>query len=312
MILKGLATVAVLLAMTPFPLPAQTSGHSTSGAQASSPYPSATSSQPRADCNGAPCEDQQPRMIVTLPAPAPTTWPVHDRILWGAYLVLALVGYAGVMLGFSTLKKIERNTAAAEAGTAAIQATADAASSAAAAAGEAAKSAGEAAQTALLQTQALVRAERPWVLVTAEPTRGVESSFEITATNRGKSPARITSALDQVLFAADEARLPAAPEFKQVETKGRFVPILLLPGESATLRTFSRDDARGFCESDEVFKSLESWEQRLFLVGRVEYEDLISPEATEPHETRWCHWYIHGKQRSALVPAGPAAYNAHS
>lgn len=252
----------------------------------------------RPDCGGVPCEDQQPRVIVTLPAPPPTVWKWQDRVLWAVYLVLALVGYIGVMLAVSTLKKIERHTAASEE-------TASAAASAATAAAETA-------QAALLQAQALANAERPWILVTAEPTRGVESSFEITATNRGRSPATLTAAFDQVLFAPDEASLPEAPEFKPLESAARFVPIVLLPGESATLRTFSRADARGVCASDEQFKNVESWSERLFLCGKVAYNDLIAPAGKEAHETNWCCWYIHGKQRSALVPAGPAAYKAHT
>jgi hypothetical protein len=114
------------------------------------------------------------------------------------------------------------------------------------------------------------------------------------------------------MFAADEAHLPGVPEFSQVESKARLVPIILLPGESATLKTFSREDARGFCESDEKFARVENWEERLFLLGKITYNDLIAPEGKEAHQTNWCCWYIHGRQKSALVPAGPAAYNAHT
>lgn len=295
MILKGLAILALLLALAPTALSAQTTNHSDAGGQG----------QSRPDCNGVPCEEQQPRVIVTLPAPAPAPWPVHERILWAADLVLAIVGYAGMMLALSTLKKIERHTAATETMAATIEAAATSAAAAAAAATEAA-------QSSLLQAQALVNAERPWILVTTEPTRGVESSFEITATNRGRSPATITLALDQVLFAADEAHLPGLPDFKAVESSARFVPMILLPGESATLKTFSREDARGFCESEEIFKSVESWEQRLYLCGKVAYSDLNAAAGKETHATNWCCWYIHGKQRSALVPAGGAEFNAHT
>ncbi len=315
MIQKGWSTLAVLVALAaspallsaqavpPSPKPAVTHPAAPAVTQAAKPAaPTALSAaapaQSRPDCGGVPCEEQQPHVIVTLPAPAPTVWKWQDRVLWGVYLVLALVGYIGVMLAVSTLKKIERHTAASEV-------TASAAASAATAAAETA-------QAALLQAQALVNAERPWILVTAEPTRGVESSFEITATNRGRSPATITAAFDEVLFAPDEASLPAVPEIKPVESSARFVPIILLPGESATLKTFSRGDARGVCGSDEQFKNVESWSERIFLCGKVAYNDLIAPAGKEAHETNWCSWYIHGKQRSALVPAGPAAYNAHT
>ena len=262
------------------------------------PAPAPTQAEARPDCNGVPCEYQEPKTIFVPSAPAPTIWTLHDKILWGAYLVLAILGYVGIMLAVSTLKKIERNTQAAEIAADAAQA--------------AAKATTETAQAALLQAQTILDAERPWVLVTAEPTRGVESSFDITATNRGRSPATISSALDEPLFAADEEHLPGVPEFKKFESAARFVPVILLPGESATLKTFSREDVRALCGSDEKFAAIESWSERLFLCGKVEYHDLIAAAGKEAHETRWCSWYIHGKQRSALVPAGPSDYNSHT
>jgi hypothetical protein len=335
MILKGLATLAVLLALTPALLTAQTTTPTTTPPadhaptpathpqtspaspqnptarpqapagrpQNSSPYPATAPSLTPAkpDCNGVPCEAQAPNFVVTLPDPKPTPWPIHDRILWAALLVLAFVGYAGA----NFLRKIEHNTRAIEGLAVALQETASAASAAATVASETA-------QSALLHAQSIVNAERPWVLVTAEPSHGVESSFEITATNRGRTPATITSALDQIVFAADEAHLPGVPEFKPVEAGARFVPIILLPGEAATLKTVRREDAKAFCGSDERFARIESWEERLFLCGKVAYTDLIAPAGKEAHETDWCCWFIHGKQRSALVPAGGPEYNAHS
>lgn len=293
MMLKALAIFALSFAIAPALVSAQSASHPSAPATQA-----AAQTQPHADCNGVPCEDQQPHMIVTLPAPAPVVWPLHDRILWGALLVLVFLGYAGVMIALSTLKKIERHTGASEASVAAASAAAAAAH--------------ETAQAALLHAQSMLKAERPWVLVTAEPARGVESSFDITATNRGRSPATITSALDQILFASDEAHLPTVPTFRQTESKSRFVPVILLPGESATLKTFTRDEVRDLCGSDEMFAAVESWSERLFLCGKVTYKDLVAPAGKESHESNWCCWYIHGKQRSALVPAGPSEYNAHT
>jgi hypothetical protein len=293
MMLKSLAIFAVLLAISPVLLFAQAD---------SQPNAAATQRQPQTkqlpDCNGVPCEEQQPHVIVTLPAPAPVQWPLHDRILWGALLALVFIAYAGVMLAVSTLKKIERHTGATEASVASLTAAATAAN--------------ETAQAALLHAQSMLKAERPWVLVTAEATRGVENSFDISATNRGRSPATITSALDQVVFASDEKHLPAVPSFRLTDSKSRFVPLILLPGESATLKSFTREQAKQLCGSDEMFAAVENWSQRLFLCGKIVYKDLVAPAGKEVHETNWCCWYIHGKQRSALVPAGHAEYNAHT
>ena len=300
MMFKGLAIFAVLLAITAMPVPgfAQASNQSPSRrpspslATPSVPAPKATASPSgKAECNGGPCEDQQPRVIVTLPSPTPVPWSLHDRILWAACLVLAILGYIGVMLAVSTLKKIERHTAAAE---------------------EVAETALETAQAALLHAQAIINSERPWILIAVEPSPGVENSFRLTATNRGRSPGTIVASLDRMKIAADEASLPATPEYKAGEPDAPFVPIILIPGEFTVIKTFSRDDARTLCASEEAFQRIENWEEKIFIYGKITYKDLISPPGKEPHQTSWCCWYIHGSKKSGLVIAGPPDYNAHT
>jgi hypothetical protein len=290
---RGLVVLAALLALASAPawVGAQANSQTDSVQSGSSTHRVPAQPSARPDCNGVPCEDQQPRFIVTLPAPAPAPWPLHDRIAWAAYLVLAIVGYVGIMLAVSALKKIERHTAAAE---------------------TAALAAADAARAALLHAQLIVNAERPWLTVGVEPTPGVENSFNVTATNRGRSPALLTSMLDQSVFALDEAHLPAAPTWNATESNVPSAPIVVLPGEFVSVKTIKRGDASALCGSEEKFKSIESWNERLYLYGKVEYNDLISPPGNEAHETGWCCWYIHGRQKSGLAIAGPPEYHAHT
>lgn len=206
-------------------------------------------------------------------------------------MVLAILGYAGIMMAVSLLKKIERQTVAAE---------------------EAAEAAKSSAHAAMLNAQAIIDSERPWVLVTVEPSMQVENGFVVTAANRGRSPAQIVSTSEQVKIAVDESKLPKKSENDHREPSSPKVPIILLPGESIGLKTFSRADARGFCESDEQFARIESWEEKIYLIGRVTYRDLIAPPETQFHQTDWCCWYIHGRQKSGLVIAGPREYNLHT
>jgi hypothetical protein len=230
-------------------------------------------------------------VIPVNPPAAVQPWPMHERIQWVAYIALAFIGYAGVLIALTMMRKIERQTVAVEA---------------------AAEAARTSAQAALMNAQAVIDAERPWIMVTVEPSLHVDNGFMVTAINRGRSPAQIISTTEQVKIAADETKLPKRSEYDSREPTPPKVPVILLPGESTGLKPFSRADAKGYCESDEQFARIESWEERIYLFGRVVYRDLIAPQETQFHQTDWCCWYIHGRQKSGLVIAGPAEYNVHT
>jgi hypothetical protein len=86
----------------------------------------------------------------------------------------------------------------------------------------------------------------------------------------------------------------------------------LLPGEFITVKTIKREDAKTLCATDEKFKQIENWDERIYLCGKVRYDDLITPAGKPTHESNWCCWYIHGRQRSGLAIAGPAEYHLHT
>jgi hypothetical protein len=262
--------------------------------QSSSPSESETPSQSstvKADCNGEPCEKQQPPFVVTLPPQPVQPWLLRERISWGATLVLALVGYVGIMLAISTLKKVERNTLLAE---------------------TTAQAALDAATAALATAQAILLSERPWILVSIEPAINKPSSFTITATNKGRTPATITAMFEQVGIKSDEAHLPTSPEYEEQQESQPMIPVTLVPGESTPIKAFSRDDVPAICESEERLKRIENWDEKLFLHGRIIYRDLVAPNGSNEHETNWCCWYIHGRQKSGMVIAGPPGYNSHT
>ena len=205
--------------------------------------------------------------------------------------MLAVLGYVGIMLFLSMLKKIERHT---EASAATAQAALDTA------------------QAALAQTQVIINSERPWIVVRVEPSLTKENSFRLMATNRGRSPARIVSLVDQVQIAVDETSLPVTPEYENTKPAARPEPIVLLPSESVAIKNFSRDDVRAICKTSEEFERIELWEKNIFLYGRVSYRDMVASPEKPAHETDWCYWYIHGDKKSALSIAGTPEYNKHS
>jgi hypothetical protein len=305
--LKVLAIQAALLAilLAPCQVSAQSTGQSganRAGANrqhTSASTPSRATPQivdaafsPGADSDAAPrVTEPAPRVTVSNPAPSAAPWPLHEKISWAANLVLVVLGYAGIMMALSLLKKIDRQTAYAEA---------------------AAEAAASSAHAALLNAQATIHSERPWLLITVEPSRSVENSFTITATNRGRTPAIVTATVEFTAIAANESHLPSTPDYRQEEPSAPQVPVILVPGESTPIKTFCRDEVKALCDSEERFRRIETWEEKIFLYGKVEYIDLISAQDDQNHETGWCCWYIHGRQNSGLVLAGPLSYNAHT
>jgi hypothetical protein len=215
-----------------------------------------------------------------------------------ANIVLVILGYAGIVVALSLLKKIERQTQYAE--------------TAAQAAAETAKAAAETAQAMLRQAQATARAERAWVLVTVEPSRRVENGFMVVATNRGRSPARIVSAVDKITIEADQTKLPETPQYADAQPNAALSSVILLPGESTGIKPFNRDDVKQVCGMEEALKRVEKWEEMILLYGKIVYQELIAESDAPLHETGWCCWYIHGRQNSGMVMAGSAAYNGHT
>jgi hypothetical protein len=266
-----------------------TTGSSPEASPASGP--DGGSPVPNSDCQGSACDAPPPSHIsIATPAPAPAPWPVQERISWVANLILVLIVYFGVMLGYSALRKIERQAHVVEV---------------------AAQAAADSAKAVLLLAQAQERAERPWIMVTAEPDPGIRDCFSVMATNRGHSPTKIVTLVDSIATANDESQLPAEPVF-HAEPRPPRDPIFLLPGESRKIKSFRRDDVQTVCNNPEDLRRVEDWEVKIFLYGKVAYADLRVPEDDQAHETSWCCWYIHGRQNSGMVMAGPLEYNRHT
>jgi hypothetical protein len=287
MVLKNLAIAAILLcfAFSPGASTAQTGNppSPSAGVPATSPAsaPPAANPGPRSDCQGGGCDAPPAHITIATPAPAPSPWPLQDRITWAANLILILIIYVGAMLGIPALRKIARQMKY-------LEVTAQAAA--------------DSATAALMYAEAQAQAQRPWLVVSAEPEPGPNNRFTVVATNRGRNPTRIVTLIDTIVIARDEADLPTAPIFQ----------IILLPGESTELKTFSRDDVKSVCETADDMRRVEQWEAKVYLYGEITYVDLRAPADKQPYETGWCCWYIHGHQKSGMVIAGSPEYNRHT
>ncbi|HEX4031113.1 MAG TPA: hypothetical protein VHX20_12165 [Terracidiphilus sp.] len=246
---------------------------------------------PSANCESGPCDYQPAHISIATPAPAPAPWSWQDRIAWVANLALVILAYAAIFVALSLLKKIDRQTQYAE---------------------SAAQAASETAQAVMQHIQAAARAERPWVLVTVEQSRGVENGFMVVAANRGRSPARILSAVDRVTIEANQNSLPEVPEYADAHPNAALSSVILLPGESTGIKPFGRDDVREVSGTEERLKRIEQWEEVILLYGKIVYQDLVAEGEAVTHETGWCSWYIHGRLNSGMVMAGSPPYNRHT
>jgi hypothetical protein len=292
--LKRLAIFLLLLAAaTLAPVSAQTSKPS-----AGTPSPDATSAVTQTPVDTTPVSQPAPHITSVTSPVVVDAWPWHDKILWGATLILVFIAYFALYLANTALTAIRMQTGYIE--------------EAARAALESSKAAQDCANAAILQTQSFINAERPWILITVEPSLKTENGFMVTATNRGRSPAKLILASDRIGVVADETQLPATPEYAKEESSNLPLPLILLPGESAGVRPFGRDDVKWVCKTPESMRRIEFWQEKIFLYGKIVYRDLISTADQDTHETDWCCWYIHGEKKSGMVIAGPPNYNQHS
>jgi hypothetical protein len=277
---SGLAPVAQSSAAGAAPGNPGTSGNPATDSSAANPA-----------CPDGNCEPSQPRITIATAASALQSWPWQERVAWGANIVLAILGYVGIMIALSTLRKIERQTRLSE---------------------EAAQAAAESAKVAMLHAQAMVRAERPWIVVTSEPSSQKENSFVVVATNRGRSPARILRSLDAMAKALDDSSLPGNPALARGKELNPVDGMILLPGESTGIRIFDRDEISNLAETGKEQKEIETGAIKVYLYGKITYRDLAEPDHADAHGTGWCLQYVQSRQNSALVAAGPAAYIRHT
>ncbi len=234
---------------------------------------------------------QQPQIIVTGPPPATNSWQLHERVAWAASIVLAVLGYVGIILALRALNAIKRSNEASL---------------------ETARAAMGVADALLGQTKALLEFERPWILVHIDPSLTAENSFKVMASNRGRRPARITHLADQVHMVADESELPATLDYDSMDMQEQEEPVILLPGESIAIARFTRTDIAQICKTEEQMRRVATWQEIIYLFGRVTYCD-VSPSSADvsPYLTDWCCRYIHGETKSALIVGGPQSYNRH-
>jgi hypothetical protein len=143
----------------------------------------------------------------------------------------------------------------------------------------------KAAQGALLNAQALINAERPWIMVTVEEVVGPMGGFQLYITNKGRTPAMVTGAYMGCVVVKSILTLPdKAPYPRGSMATDR----IILPDEKLSLTWFGGGALKKLV--GETFP-ITPPDGDIFVFGKIIYKDLLDPFPTKPHETRWIGLY---------------------
>jgi hypothetical protein len=210
----------------------------------------------------------------------------RDRDSWDkaavvANYLLVIVGIVGIIYAAWTLGKLKQQT----------------------------KAAGDAAKASLLNAEALISAERPWIVLETRMLQK-KGAFMFFVKNVGKSAAKITSIRNRVPVVMES--LPDTPEYPP-ETELLNSPVLLPPGEKRYIGDFDFDDFK--TKNPPWASSVQFGRGKsLYIYGRVEY--LAMPQLPEGEnscwETRYCRWYVPVEEIPAFVENRcPDRYNEY-
>jgi hypothetical protein len=176
----------------------------------------------------------------------------------------------------------------------------------------------KAARAALLNAQAVINAERPWLIVVVKSPAGPHSIFTVHLRNKGKNPAQIVETRIGCARVENLSHLPAKAPYGGV---GMLKNHVVVPGGAARAHIFDhsifkhawKDESREFPNEGD-----------LFVFGKILYRDLANPNRDVIHETRWIAIYqppveeipIGGDEGNRLVSIDgigiPDEYDRHS
>jgi hypothetical protein len=233
-----------------------------------------------------------PDRIYKVDVVSPPAKPL-DTPLFPIYLLITGVGvfvnlWVGIML-FKQSKLLRHQVLTAHISTKAAVRSAQAAK--------------ESADAAARTSQAVINAERAFLLITYEVTR--EKYFKFNATNHGRTPGEILIVEADWRWPTHHMNLPVPPQYKFADNERsihtRFVPA------AGTDKDFYGWDLKLFLDTDwDLLQEIEASKKQAVIYGRVIYLDILK----ERHETRFCYRY--NPLTHELDIGGPLGYNDHT
>lgn len=167
----------------------------------------------------------------------------------------------------------------------------------------------EVADAASMNAQAVINAERPWLVVATFFDKDKPELCRFGCRNQGKTPAKIISISAQTRFVNNPSDLPIPPDYSSPVA----MPDLTLIVHTDSFPIGHGVSARQFVESQGRWESVLHAQEFLAYFGNVIYRDAFHPESSEEglHETRWCFVYQPGGDKM-FIRSGPAEYNRYT
>jgi hypothetical protein len=172
------------------------------------------------------------------------------------------------------------------------------------------------AEAALLNAQAVITAERPWVMVNIKripgetPQESAKPSWQFIIFNYGKTPGHIVDCKGpKIEFHESPEKLPIPPEYEISDWNRRF----LAPNDSMPIgATINPSDIRMKAITDAAVSGERGGRGEMVVYGLIEYTDGISKDT---YKTAFC--YRHEKSLLStmggfFLPCGPRAYNDYT
>ena len=136
------------------------------------------------------------------------------------------------------------------------------------------------------QTDALINAERAWLLIHSNFKPISANKFDWNITNSGRTTATIDETNVRCLTMRTMQELPDTPEYHD-PINVRKAPIA--PGQTLWFWSYFEtqgDNPTGFSEEDSA--AVDAGRVELVFYGYVKYTDSFG----KPHESRFCYYYV--------------------
>ncbi|MGD0617992.1 MAG: hypothetical protein ABSB67_10075 [Bryobacteraceae bacterium] len=170
---------------------------------------------------------------------------------------------------------------------------------------EAAQAGRAGAEAALLNAQAVINSERPWIVVSVESPKPNE--FHFWATNVGRTPAKVTAIYSRPAVITREQKLELYDGWDKEGGSFAYPPCLLPPTARCLAFKCKIEEYRGLYSAEEWMQRFEKNFSLVYSYGTIIYFDTLGVEPAIRHETEWLYLHLPGS-----LPFADPTYPEHN